>query len=660
MPELHLAPAVSHTLPNGFKYILHCDPSEPIICLQAVVRSGSANERAPEAGYSHFIEHLAFKSSKRFGFNQISSTVSGLGGSLNAYTDFDSTCYYLLLPSEHLHDGLEILSELLLNASFTASDVRTEKEIILEEIDQYSDDPETDFLEYIQAGYYKRCPLRRPIVGTAQEVQAATYPKLKAFYKRRYHPANCFLVVSGDADPAKLATSVSELFGSWRKPARAVNTQTMQWLEPEAGRTGLQWQKANQELFALVVPELTELHPMADALLVAIRYLAIGRASRLHKRLVEDKKLCSSVRVSSLCGIMSGASVIAFVPSRKTAIPAIAKVIREELCLLWDNGIPEAEYDLILKDILHGWLFGFEARENIANLLVSEELMGDFHTLYSYGDRIARLTPEDVMKSIRQYWHPARLALFYRGPSLCGLPPTLIPNHHHYLQAVRKSAIPLSLVSNDESLFSQITGSHKHSQLIKLDERHWEGVLPNGIKFTYKQLAQGPIGAFALCSPVSQLWEGPAQRGHNYFLSTMLLYQSETLSHQQIMDFSRRLGLNIRVTHNIDSTTFKGKCFVDDLSRSLQLMAELISRPKLDAAYLNTLKAAAADALRRERDYPPSYGFLLWLRAAFGNRNPLERATGNLREMQALRTSECLVCQALSPCQLLPGRLFTP
>jgi len=61
----------------------------------------------------------------------------------------------------------------------------------------------------------------------------------------------------------------------------------------------------------------------------------------------------------------------------------------------------------------------------------------------------------------------------------------------------------------------------------------------------------------------------------------MLLYQSETLSHQQIMDFSRRLGLNIRVTHNIDSTTFKGKCFVDDLSRSLQLMAELISRPSL-------------------------------------------------------------------------------
>jgi zinc protease len=113
--------------------------------MQAVVRSGSANERSPAAGYSHFIEHLVFKSSKRFGFNQISNTVSKLGGSLNAYTDFDSTCYYLLLPSEHLYQGLEILAELLSGARFTAQDVSTEKEIILEEIDQYGDDPRPTF-----------------------------------------------------------------------------------------------------------------------------------------------------------------------------------------------------------------------------------------------------------------------------------------------------------------------------------------------------------------------------------------------------------------------------------------------------------------------------------------------------------------------------------
>jgi len=640
MPGLHIQPAESFVLPNGLKVILHKDPSEPIVCLQAVVRSGSANERAPEAGFSHFIEHLAFKSSKRYGFNQISSTVSRLGGSLNAYTDFDSTCYYLLLPSEHVHSGLEIISELLSGAKFTAGDVTTEKEIILEEIGQYSDDPETDFLEFIQARYYKRCPLRKPIVGTPKDVRRATHASMKAFYKRRYHPSNCFLVISGAVDPATLKASVDHLFGAWKTPSRATRIPASEWLEPEFGRSGLHWQKANQELFALVLPELSELHPMADALLIAIRYLAIGRASVLHKILVEEKKLCSAVRVSSLCGVMSGASAVTFVPSRKMAIPAIARVIRQEYNKLWHLGVPQAEFELIRKDVVHGWLFGFEARENIANLLAAEELLGDYHSLYEYGDRIDKLSPGDVSASLRKYWHPIRLALAYRGPKQLVLPSDLIPSHPDYLHFPKKD-LGTKRPSGEISFPALSNQATKPSpELVRVDERHWQGMLPNGIRFVFKKLAQGPIGSFAVTTPASQLWEGPSERGRNYFLSTMMLYQSGNLSHQAIMDSSRWLGLNIRVSHNVDTTTFKGKCFVDDLAHTLDLTAELLNNPKLDQAYLYTLKAAASDALRRERDYPPSYGYLLWLRAVFGKKNALERSTGSLTDIRALRLSD--------------------
>lgn len=639
MTDLKLNRAVSRILPNGLKFIIHNDPSEPVVCIQAVVRSGSANETAPNAGFSHFIEHLAFKSSKRFGFNQISSTVSNLGGSLNAYTDFDSTCYYLLLPSEHLEAGLEIITELLVNARFTAADVETEKDIILDEIDQYQDDPETDFLEYIQAQYFKRCPLRKPIVGTPISVKAATHAKLKAFYKRRYHPANCFVVISGDADPQRVEDSLAGYIGSWKSSAEGKNSKPS-WLEPETGRPGLRWQKANQNLFALVLPELSEIHPMADALLIAIRYLAIGRASRLHKILVEDKKLCSAVRVSSLCGVMSGASVIMFVPSRKTAIPAIAAVVREELNALWSQGIPLREFELVCQDVLHGWLFGFEARENIANLLVAEELLGDYNTLYDYGDRIRNLTPADVEKAVKHYWQPAMMTLFHRGPALVELPHELIPGYASYrfkTQISSKETLPAAQISFPCPPAVEPTGG---VGLVQVDERHWEGLLTNGIRFAFKRLAPNPISGFALSSPVSQLWEGPSQRGYNYFLSTSLLYQSQRYSHQAIMDHSRRLGMNIRVSHNIDTTTYKGKCFQQDMPQALGLLTELLGGIKLDRAYLHTLKSAAADSLRRERDNPPGYGYLLWLRAAFGKRNPLERATGDLTDIAAIKISD--------------------
>ncbi|MGB4308700.1 MAG: insulinase family protein, partial [Candidatus Cloacimonadaceae bacterium] len=158
---------------NGLSYYLNSDMSEPIVCLQAVVKTGSTLEQKSQAGYSHFIEHLTFKSSKHYGFNQISNTVFALGGWLNAYTDFDSTCYYMLLPSEHVFTGLQILGELLMNASFSAEDVETEKDIILEEMQQYRDDPEADFLEYIQLNHFDKSLLGRSIIGNPQSIRAA-------------------------------------------------------------------------------------------------------------------------------------------------------------------------------------------------------------------------------------------------------------------------------------------------------------------------------------------------------------------------------------------------------------------------------------------------------------------------------------------------------
>ena len=131
MPEFPLRPAVSGFLPNGLKYILHADDSNPVLCLQLYLRVGSAWEDPREAGYAHLLEHLAFKSTRHFGYNQITQFVNSLGGSINAYTDFDCTCYYLLLPSEYLDEGLLVLSELAIHPSFSRADLAMEKDIVI-------------------------------------------------------------------------------------------------------------------------------------------------------------------------------------------------------------------------------------------------------------------------------------------------------------------------------------------------------------------------------------------------------------------------------------------------------------------------------------------------------------------------------------------------
>ena len=429
-PDSHsfeIQKAQKYVHPNGLSYYLYSDTSEPIVCLQAVVKTGSTIEQKGQAGYSHFIEHLTFKSSKNYGFNEISNTVFALGGWLNAYTDFDSTCYYMLLPSEQVFIGLQILGELLMNASFNAEDVETEKDIILEEMLQYRDDPEADFLEHIQLSYFDKSPLGRSIIGNPESIKAATHARLKSFYKRRYQPQNSFVVVSGAVEADVLHKYMDDIFGKWQNRNSPLKKPINRWLEPEISKKRYVWQKAEQNLFAWVLPELSELNPAADHLLFAIRYLAIGRSSKLHKILVEDKKLCSAIRVYSLCGLDSGASVVTFVTSRKSAIPKIASIIRQNFSDLWHNGIDPEEFELIRSDIIHGWLYGFEARESIGNYIVAEALLGDYERLYSYGERIKAVTAQQVEAAVKKYWQPRFMTFYYRGGAAVELDPTLIP-----------------------------------------------------------------------------------------------------------------------------------------------------------------------------------------------------------------------------------------
>ncbi|MGI6198254.1 MAG: M16 family metallopeptidase [Candidatus Cloacimonadaceae bacterium] len=649
-PDSHsfeIQKAQKYVHPNGLSYYLYSDTSEPIVCLQAVVKTGSTIEQKGQAGYSHFIEHLTFKSSKNYGFNEISNTVFALGGWLNAYTDFDSTCYYMLLPSEQVFIGLQILGELLMNASFNAEDVETEKDIILEEMLQYRDDPEADFLEHIQLSYFDKSPLGRSIIGNPESIKAATHARLKSFYKRRYQPQNSFVVVSGAVEADVLHKYMDDIFGKWQNRNSPLKKPINRWLEPEISKKRYVWQKAEQNLFAWVLPELSELNPAADHLLFAIRYLAIGRSSKLHKILVEDKKLCSAIRVYSLCGLDSGASVVTFVTSRKSAIPKIASIIRQNFSDLWHNGIDPEEFELIRSDIIHGWLYGFEARESIGNYIVAEALLGDYERLYSYGERIKAVTAQQVEAAVKKYWQPRFMTFYYRGGAAVELDPTLIPGHKDYILPPKKRKKQTAATEAPQIIFHTKRGeqiktesqSPSSQELVQVDEKHWQGILPNGIHFTFKQLYSNPVSGFTLCTPASQLWESAEQRGFNYFLSTMLLYQSANYSHQSIMDFSRKLGMNIRVTHSLDTTSYKGKCFTADLAPSLTLLADLLSNISLDSSYLSTLKSAASDNLRREKDHPATNGYLKWLRTIFANSQVLERSSGNISQIKQIKTT---------------------
>lgn len=617
---------------NGLRLLFARDNSNPIVCLQLYIRVGSVKENTDELGYAHFLEHILFKSTESYPDNELSRKASEMGALLNAYTDFDVTCFYLILPSEELDNGMKLLSEMAFRAQFTQQDVELEKGIIIEEMHQYEAEPEMDFLEYIQNMYFEDHPLSRPVLGNRESITKATHASLMSFYRRHYVPGNAFVVAVGDFDPVQLELSLLNNFSAWAM-RDIPQTNLLPYISP--GWRNFQRTKKGHDYLAIALPELPESHPDSEALHIAIRYLAIGKSSILHKRLVESEKICSSVKVSSLCGNLPGVSVILFSVSQKNAEAKILSIFFDAWQNICNTLIPDSEIDLIKKDIIYSWLYSFDSVEQMADLIAAEESQGSLSRIENYGHYIESILASDVRDAILRFWIPSNMAIFYQSQKAISANMQLAIDVGRDFQVPppRKDA-PYNSVStfrfdNHSTSFSSLEYPSYHSY-----------TLTNGVRLIYNYIPGKNTCGFALSAPLSQLNE--QMPGLNYFSTALMLYRTRQKDHDTIMHICRLYGFNIRAVHHLDSTIFKGKCNVTDLAIVLELLSEIIQEPIFDKNYLSILKNAASDDIRRERDYPISIAYKTWFNQVFGKKNNLYSATGNLSDIASIKIADCL------------------
>jgi len=576
----------------------------------------------------------------------ISDAVSVLGGTLNAYTDFDSTCYYLLLPSEYMELGLRILMQIACQARFLLKDIKIEKDIILEEIRQYQNDPEIDFIEFIQYNSFDHNPMKYPVLGFAETLNGITSSGLSDFYNRYYNPNNAFLVLTGDLvmdeiDKEQYIRNLCMLsFGNWQNNNERVNFDPNLFLEPEVmGRKLIPRMKKNSfPMIAVTLPELTERHSSSNIMLFAMRAFAIGKSSRLYKTLVEDKKLCSGIRVSSLCGILSGVSVILITPNSVNNLAAITSEIQSEYNNLISEGLNKAEFELIKKDIIYGWLSSFESMENHASTLAMEELYRGYEHIYFYDIEIGDLEYQYVNEGIRAYWTPDSIRIFLQTPIQAPMI-TLDIVQDTNQKKFKNSNI---LVQNDSPILTS-TNSEKKTHDILYNSPHedfYTSVLSNGIAITFKHIQDKPFSAVSLSSGLSQLMESDNNRGLNYLCSTAMLYGSKKYDYDAVQRISRYNGINIRVLHHIDSLTFRGKCLNDNLETMLMILSDLFFNPTFPHKHVALIKRVTLENLRREKDFPASVAYKNWFRMLVGNRTNLDSNTGKISQFARIKYND--------------------
>jgi predicted Zn-dependent peptidase len=186
------------TLDSGVRVVTERMPSVRSVALGFLIGAGSVSEHDGEAGISHLLEHMLFRGTESFGSEEIDQIFDAMGAEINAGTDKEATALYTRVLDRHLERAFEVMGEMVFQPRF--GELETEREVVLEEIAMYEDDPQERVFDVLGEAVFGSHPLGRAVIGTAQVVGSVTLDQLSAFHASRYRPHEIVISAAGSIE----------------------------------------------------------------------------------------------------------------------------------------------------------------------------------------------------------------------------------------------------------------------------------------------------------------------------------------------------------------------------------------------------------------------------------------------------------------------------
>jgi zinc protease len=390
------------TLDNGLTVLLVPKPGTGITAVDIWVNVGSLNETREISGISHFFEHMLFKGTERRP-GGIDKEIEALGGRTNASTSYDFTHYYIILPSEHTELALDIIADITQNSTFPQEEIAREKEVVLREQQQRSDDPTSFAFFTMRQDFYTVHPYKLPIIGFADSLEKLTREDFLTWMKTYYVPNNMTLVVAGDIELEKTLQIVKEKFGAMQP--KEIPAQTY---PKEPART----QKIIKEIrrdvrqgyliFAWPGPSIKEPQDVY-AMDVLITALSEGRSSRFYKNLKKERGLVTTIDASYFTQKEPGIfNIYAEFPYENRV--AVEQAILSELKEILDGKLSAEEVERAKRVLLAREALQAETAAGFAGTLGFYSVVaGDYQFALTYPEKIRAVTVEDVLAVARKY-----------------------------------------------------------------------------------------------------------------------------------------------------------------------------------------------------------------------------------------------------------------
>ncbi len=400
-----------HEFPNGFRVVAEEMPGLNSASIGIWVSAGGRHERLEQNGIAHFLEHMAFKGTKRRSALQIAEAIEDVGGYINAYTSREMTAYYARVLEDDVALALDVLGDIALNPVFDENEIETERGVILQEIGQAQDTPDDVVFDWLQEVAYPEQPMGRTILGPSERVRTFSKGDLKNFASEHYRPERMILSVAGAFDYDRVLVMAEQLFGGLERgqtdllvPARF------------AGGERHEVKSLEQVHFALAFETPGY---MDDAVYTAQVYSSVlggGMSSRLFQEIRERRGLCYSIFAQTGAYADTGMTTI-YAGTSGEQIGDLARITIDELKRAADD-LNEAEVERARVQMKAGMLMGLESpsarAERMARLV---EIWGRVPGVDEVVQKIEAVTHSSVREFATGLIEDTRPAMMVYGPA---------------------------------------------------------------------------------------------------------------------------------------------------------------------------------------------------------------------------------------------------
>jgi zinc protease len=614
-------PSISYekyTLDNGLDVILHVDRSDPVVAINLAANVGSSREVTGRTGFAHLFEHLLFMDSENLGYGGLDEMNTRIGGEgTNGFTTNDMTQYFQAVPSDALEKVIWAEADKLgyfIN-TVTQSVIDSEKQVVKNEKRQRVDNQPYGHNFYVigKAIYPEDHPYNWQVIGSLDDLEAATLEDVKTFYRRWYVPNNVTLTLAGDFDLEQAKAFIEKYFG---EIPRGPDVDKR---EPRAGTLSENLSFYHEDNFAtvprltMVWPTVDQFHPDNYALEVLSQYLSDGKRAPLNEVLIDEQKLTSGVTTFNYRKVLSSEFFLVINANADEDLDKLLPAVQTAFERFEENGISQAD----LERIKAGYEVMFYGE--LQSVLGKSIALAQYNTLSGDPGRINRdiqrlqeVTTNDVIRVYNTYLKdkPHVLTSFVPQGQL-----------ELALEGSQKAEVVEEVVvQGAEAKVDQVAGAREFERTPSSFDRTiepafgapyslpnpdvWRKTLANGIEVYGIESSETPLVYFSLVLDAGRDRANPAKPAVPNLTADLLNKGTANKTTAELEDAIKSLGSDIRIFATSTGTSISGSSLSRNFQQTMALVEEMLLEPRWDAEEFELLKRKQINRIDQDAGDP--------------------------------------------------------